>query len=426
VSAPVLLSAADSLGTLAAVRCLGRRGVRVSVADTRRLAPALWSRHTTCAVRCPPVGRVGALVDWLVGFGRDHPGHVLYPCSDDLAWIYARHADRLSSHFRLWQPPLAVMERLLSKRLLAQAAQEAGLSVPRTFWAAREEDLGPIAAEARFPLLIKPQTQVLFEPHMKGRLVRNQEELIRAWRSFREAAHHAPELAAVQPDVSLPILQAYSASSSRGVYTMTGFVDETGELFVAAASRKVLQWPRLLGVGICFEEASLLPEVAAKVRALCREVGYFGAFEVEFLEDDGAHALIDFNPRFYGEMALEVDRGLPLPWLVYLAALGRRDELRREVEQARAAANLTGRIYYHRTRFKAMLFLQRLSGAMSRDEVDRWLAWLAAHRGRVTDPVSDPEDRRPAYFDVAIAVAAYLRHPRAFLRQIVLGRVSEA
>jgi hypothetical protein len=69
-----------------------------------------------------------------------------------------------------------------------------------------------------------------------------------------------------------------------------------------------------------------------------------------------------------------------------------------------------------------MLFLQRVSGAMSKEEVARWRGWLRAHDGRVTDPVADLEDRRPRLFEAATDIAACARHPRAFVRQAVFNR----
>jgi len=71
-----------------------------------------------------------------------------------------------------------------------------------------------------------------------------------------------------------------------------------------------------------------------------------------------------------------------------------------------------------------MLRLQGFLGAMDRDEIARWRAWLAARDGRVTDPVSDPDDRRPGWLAAGLEVVSYARHPRAFLRQIILSRTS--
>ena len=78
-------------------------------------------------------------------------------------------------------------------------------------------------------------------------------------------------------------------------------------------------------------------DVEAGLVRLFRAVGFHGVFDAEFIEDGGRHLLIDVNPRFYNHMAFEVDRGLPLPWLAYLGAVGDGEGLRAAVASARGS-----------------------------------------------------------------------------------------
>jgi hypothetical protein len=79
------------------------------------------------------------------------------------------------------------------------------------------------------------------------------------------------------------------------------------------AARKALPWPRRLGLGLCYEHAEVDPDAASKGLALCRRIGYHGAFEAELIRRAGGLLLIDFNPRFYGQMSFDIARGSPLP-----------------------------------------------------------------------------------------------------------------
>src|SRR5262249_29539106 len=132
--------------------------------------------------------------------------------------------------------------------------------------------------------------------------------------------------------------------------------------------------------------------------------------------------LIDFNPRFYGEMAFEIARDPPLPLLVYLAALGKRSELAEAVERARAAPDEPLKGYGHRLNLELVVRAQRISGGLSRADAQHWRGWLAARREKVVDAVLDPNDQLPAVAEVISQLLRYTRHPRAFLRQIVLDR----
>jgi len=408
-------------GTLAAVRCLGAAGIRVTVAESGRFVPGVWSRFVTRRVRCPSPEEPNRFIDWLLDFGAREPGHVLYPTSDGVAWLYARHRDELANHFVLACPSLQATYLLLNKVRLQAAAEAVGLSMPRTWIPQNGSAFSEIEAEARFPVVIKPQTQILFEPHAKGMPVPRPQDLRRKYAEFASGTGYAACLLAHDPGVSRATVQEYLPEASENVYGISGFIDQTGELFAARASRKVLQQPRQLGVGLCFEEAELQPDLLSKIVALCKRVGYHGIFEAEFIARDGALLLIDFNPRFYGQMAFDIARGLPQPLLAYEAAIGRRESLRHRIEAARSSAPRQGHVYCRTLELKLLLVLRRLCGRMSREESQRWWGWLAKHRGSTVDAVFDPDDRLPASIEALHHFAEYARHPRAFVRQVIRG-----
>jgi predicted ATP-grasp superfamily ATP-dependent carboligase len=416
--APFLLTMGGYHGTLAATRCLGAHGVEVSVADPALLAPSRWSRYATRRLSCPPVQEPDRFVDWLLEFGRHFPGHVLYPTGDDVAWLYALRRKELSSVFRMYQPPAETIYTLLNKRRLLQACREAGIETPPTWHAPDDDALARLSPDLPYPILIKPQTQILFWPHAKGSVVRSPGELRAAYERFTRVAKYGPALLARDPEVARPILQAYLPAAVEGIYNLCGFIDETGDLFAVRASRKVLQRPRQLGVGLCFEEAEVHAALAAKLRTLCLQVGYYGAFEAEFVEEGGRSLLIDFNPRFYGQMAFDIARGLPLPLLVHHAALGRRDRLRALVDGAHLEGEPRGRVYCNRVELAMLLRVQRMTGGMSAEEALRWKSWASEHRQSLTDAILDPRDRKPGRAHFASEILHYLRHPRSLLEQL--------
>jgi predicted ATP-grasp superfamily ATP-dependent carboligase len=405
-------------GTLAAVRCLGSHGVTVTVADASVLAKAAWSKYATRAERCPDVEKPARFVPWLLQYGERNPGHVLYPTSDDVAFLYALYEAELRKHYLLWQPPMTVIYGLLNKRILADSCARVGVATPRSWFPQDEDELLRMGETLSYPILIKPQTQVLYWPHAKGLVAESRSMLRPMYEKFRRDAGYARELLAFDPGASRPVLQAYFASAVDSIYSVSGFVDETAELWVARSSRKVLQRPRQLGVGLAFEEAPLDPDVAERLRSLCKSVGYYGVFEAEFIVDDGRHMLIDFNPRFYGQMGFEIARDLPLPMMVYAAATGDRERLRELVEAARNVPEQQGRVFCNRLELRALLRQQRLGGHLTKADVEHWERWLTDHAGKLSDAVLDPEDPRPAYAHVAQEIYGYVRHPRSFIRQV--------
>src|SRR5207244_11171585 len=148
------------------------------------LVPAVWSRFVARRVPCPDPEDPGRFIPWLLEFGAREPGHVLYPTSDGLAWLYARHCDELSRFFILSHPSFEAISLLLNKTRLRTAAEAVGLRTPRTWIPGVDCSFAEIETEARFPVVIKPQTQVLFHPHAKGLPVRRAGELRRTYAAF--------------------------------------------------------------------------------------------------------------------------------------------------------------------------------------------------------------------------------------------------
>lgn len=206
--APALFTVADYYGTLAAVRSLGRAGIPVTIADPDWSATACWSRFVTQRVRCPRVDRPEELIEWLVGFGRREPGYVLYPTNDDTAWLFAVHRKELSQHFRTYQPPVEAVYALLNKQRLFEACRDTGVDVPPTWFPTDDAGLEQVAREARFPLLMKPITQVMFTLRSKGLKITTAEQLIQEFYAFDPAAY-APSILQYDPSVARPSLQQY-------------------------------------------------------------------------------------------------------------------------------------------------------------------------------------------------------------------------
>jgi predicted ATP-grasp superfamily ATP-dependent carboligase len=410
-----LLTMASYYGTLAAVRSLGRRGIRVAVADGGKLAPARWSRHVTRALDCPPIETGPAkFLEWIQSLGEREPGRVLCTTSDCNAWLFARHREVLARHFRMYVPPVEAMYTLLNKWRLYEVCVELGIDVPPTWLPIGPDDLAKVQRRALFPVVVKPQTQILLSPHQKGRLVHQPSALPDQYRDFVSATAHSPMLLEWDPRATAPIVQTF-VNTREGIYGLSGFIDETGELFAVRGSRKVLQWPPRLGVGLCFEDIEVREPLAADIARLCRRIGYFGPFEVEFVRSGVRDQLIDFNPRFFGQMGFDISRGMDVPYLVYLAATGERQELERAVWQARQQVErVPCGVYCHRIDLEIDLLLQRWAGSMSRRDRERWRRWLS--RNRVTDAVMDSDDWAPSLAEATAALIRRAAHPRSTWR----------
>ncbi len=409
----VLLLGGDYYGTLAAARCYGRNGIRVTMADESKRARAGFSRYVADRLVHPPLAEPTAVIDWLLRWGEEHPDTVLYPTNDNLAWLFAVERDRLGGAFKMFSPGEETIMTLLDKKRLYEACGAVGLEVAPSGG----------AGELRYPLLLKPRTQVCLTSGIKGLIVRDREHLASQLARFRKLVAFSPALLARHPDIAEPMVQEYLAVGESNILSLSGYVGDDGQL-LARASVKMLQRPRKVGIGLCFEGRAVEPRLTEQLAELCRRTGYRGAFESEFIVEGDRRLLIDFNPRFYSQMAFEVARGLPLPLLVWHAARGDREHVARELARARSWAPSGDEIYCHKTMLDLVLTLQRISRRMSHAEVSRWRGWhrRAARLGAATDAVRDSEDPLPAVVDTLRWMTDFAKHPRSFVTSYVLNR----
>jgi D-aspartate ligase len=424
--APVLLTTPSFNGTLAAVRSLGRRGIPVTIAGEARFEPARWSRYVTRSVSCPSLFEPERFIDWLVSFGKRNPGHVLYPSCDDLAWLFAHHAGDLKEHFLLYQPPSQTLLELLDKKALSLRCAEVGVSTPRTVFPESVNEAVVLAEQVGFPLIVKPRTQMFLRTRNKGQIVEKRQDF--AARYIDYVTENEPhELARrLLPALEYPMLQTLVPEAATETYSLSGFVSRDDPRTVVRAAVKVLQRPRRVGIGVCFEEAPVEPAALAGVTRLCQAVGYFGVFEAEFLRNQGMLELVDFNPRFYGQMGFESARELDLPYLAWLGAVGEPAKLDQALATALEWKSGSGYVYCDRFFLGTLLFLQGLSGNMSSLERRRWRDWLheSSQRARAFDAFETPGDPLPALVSKLHEIAFAVRHPRSFYRKVVVGSAS--
>ena len=389
ISAPVLLARPGYGGTIAAIRDLARDDISVSVLTESLLEAGRWSKHVRATISTGPQSDPRALLATLgrlieVGTGPVPP--VLLPTCDSTAWTYAAYADELSPHFCIYAPPIETMARILDKGQFERACADAGVPVLKSWMVPNESVLGQIADTLLFPLIIKPRTHVRRRLNDKGDVVANYDQLVRTiQRVQRSDAFFDAE--GDHPHPRDLFLQQFVDVFPKGVLSVSGFMDRSGKHFEARASRKILLRSEPAGVGVCFESTPLDPMLAEQTACLCRNLHYFGVFEVEFIWDGARWAAIDFNPRFYNQMALDIMRGLPLARLCYYDAIGDSNRVASLIQQAQATSADDNLCVRDGLTMHLILLFRSLSGLMSRRNRLEWYHWCRNNRAAMRDMI---------------------------------------
>jgi len=419
---PALLTKPNYFGTLAAARDLGKREIKVFTVGSGKGKPTSLSKYVSEHYSCSSENNPDALIEWLLRYGEQHPNTVLYPTCDDTAWLHSIHAAALARHFCMYSPGADAIKNVLDKRRLFDACLQVGIDVPNTHFAEAEADVLQVAQQANFPLLLKQRTQVFSATRTKGALIVDPDKLADAYREFMKRNPHEPNVLKHMPYASWPLLQDYYADT--GNYLVAGFVNRDHTEIVALASVKLLQYPRSLGIALCLERSPLKEETVEKLLALCKQTGYYGVFQVEYLVSNGRMMLNDFNPRFYHYMEFDIARGLPLPWLAYLGSIGEEKHLAQEIAHARANLDRDGHdTFTCRSKLFEMIWAQRLTGTMTHRDFKSWQQWYRHNKSNMVFALADAEDNQPEVGAVMDTILEHLRHPRAFIRKIALDRI---
>jgi D-aspartate ligase len=412
---PVLFASGASGGTIAAVRNLGAAGVRVGVISTAPFTAAAWSRSVARSYSGPPEKDSERFLERLLQIGAAEPGQVLLPTSDETAWLYALNADLLKPYFLLNLASVDSMRKLLDKQLFTEAVIKAGLAVLPSWESRSLRELIELAPTLPYPILIKPRTHVHRVRNDKGMVAHSATELIDLYRRVLSRESFSAENEYL-PDASLPVLQQFVDEPNEGVYSVSGYIDRSGKHFVTRIGTKIFQRSRPAGVGICFESRRADPALSAAVYKLCRELNYFGIFEVEFIRFSGNWAAIDFNARLFNQVGMDIRRGMPLPYFAYLEASGQTKALHEAIAKSNALDQDFPVVFYDRFTLAAILMAKALTGRISLKERGKWDAWTREHASHAVDFAMDSKDRMPSIVHVLSELYLGIKAFPRFLR----------
>ena len=291
MSVPAAVVDVGWVNGLAAIRSLGRAGIRVLAVDHRPSALGFRSKYAEPLLSPDPFEDEPRFVNVVRALGE----LVVFPTHDDSLNAIARYADDLPvlTPFPAWD----VLERVQSKRTQLEQAAAVGIDIPK---------LDP----GTFPVIVKPERSVEFK-----RRYRRQ--------AFRCETAAELEEALAQTEEFGPIVQELIPGGDDTLYTVGSYLDGDGRALGVFCGRKLLQTPR--GIGTCrIGEAIWVEEVVEAALRLLAAFEYRGISQVEFKRDprDGRFKLMEINARLWQWHGLASACGVDLPRIAYADLTG--------------------------------------------------------------------------------------------------------
>jgi predicted ATP-grasp superfamily ATP-dependent carboligase len=301
----VLVTAGAEKQSLAAVRSLGRAGIRVEVLDHKPDAPAFRSRWCAESYLAPSNVDREAYVDFLIERVRSGRYMTILPCDDLSARYLSEERERFEPYTRLALPTREAFRRATDKAEILDVAATCRLPVPRTLRPASSLEALEMVGDLGLPVVVKGH-------HGWGaqhvRLVRAAEDLER---SFKEVA--ALESAS---GVGPPILQQYIEGTGYGFSALF----RHGEPRAVFMHRRAAEYDVRSGgkpYSCPMAEGIYDPELEALGLRLFRALGWHGLGMAEWRRETstGRYFLMEVNPRLVGSTDLAMRSGVDFPLL---------------------------------------------------------------------------------------------------------------
>ncbi len=293
--------------TVAAVRALGRMGLRVTVGESTYLAPALFSRYCYRRVRTPsPVLQPSQYLDFLEDYLDHHPHHVLMPLEEDTLLLLAQNRERFAGKTQL---PFATYQHLLlarDKLKVLRRAEALGIPIPRTYEITTIEEARTIGRHVEYPVVVKPRVG-----------------------SGSAGVYYVTEpsrlpvaLEGVFCSGHLPLLQERLPLDGAGIGA-SFLLDQDHQVRASFIHRRIREYP-VQGGPSTLRESIIHNQAKLDGARLLQSLHLTGVAMVEFKVDsrDGKAKLLEVNPRFWGSLALAINAGVNFPYLLTLMALG--------------------------------------------------------------------------------------------------------
>lgn len=223
----------------------------------------------------------------------------IFPSFDPQVYVFSKNKVRFESMGIVipvadYQAVVTIMD----KYRLLQLASEAGFPCPRTYLPAHVDEVGRIARDTGFPVMVKPRTGTAGQG---AGTAKDLPELIERFRAARARG-------------AAPLIQEYIPGREKINFHLT--LDREGEVKLAFSLVNEGNFRFRGGFGrgqFSAPPHSSLPVVVS----ILRKAGYWGSAHVEAKIDarDGLPKLMEINPRFGNRLWTRTALGLNEPWM---------------------------------------------------------------------------------------------------------------
>lgn len=300
----VLLTNGQQRKTLAAARSLGKKGLRIIVAEETMMNPAAFSKYCYKALLCPsPKKFPEKYFQWLYTTICKYRCHVVFPMDDDSMEVVMKNYERLKSICKIPLPDKNSYFIASDKGCSIRLAKESGTICPETVYIDDLAELENKIKNLEYPAVIKPRKS----SGARGiRIVNNKENLLKEYIKIHEKYPY-------------PIIQQYIGLGER--YDVCLLYDD-GKVKAHFIQKELRHFPINMGPST-LQESIEFPELLEISFKIMEGLRWHGVVELEFMRDckDQSIKFMEINPRFWASLQTSINAGVDFPWILYQLAM---------------------------------------------------------------------------------------------------------
>ncbi len=302
--------------SLATVRSLGSRGLRVAALETADSGevPTFASRWCQQRFVCPAKPGTEAYLSYVEQLLDQIRVRVLITSSDATIALIRRHREHLERRVRLALAKEPALGIAISKEHTLAIARQLGLGVPRAVSVAAVSEVAAALHEIGLPAVVKPVESWAWDGHQGSRIV---SQLVTTPEEARRAVEELTRFGGTT------LFQEFLPGRRESLSLFCA----NGEVYARFAFWGKRTNPPLGGTYTLRQAIAFPPDTGEQAERLVRAIGLEGYAQVEFRRDAaGTPYLMEINPRLNLAIAHAVSAGVDFPYLLYRWANGEQVE----------------------------------------------------------------------------------------------------
>lgn len=304
----VLVTGADQHQSLAIIRSLGKKGLKVLACGPDKNSLGFFSRYAAARhVYTSPLVDSASFIDDIINILKIYKVKLIIPSIESTLAVLDEHRIDIEKLSPIASPSSEIINRALDKKKTYEIAQSAGVPIPKTAYVSSIAEGLEVCDRFGYPVALKPRGLKVYkkipgELDFKVAYASSRKELLEILEKCSETGVY-------------PIIQQFCEGIGICVSTLVS----DGAIQAMFQYRRLRETPITGGVSVVRESMQLDPRLKGYVTDLLKAMDWYGIAMVEFKynEKQDKYTLMEVNGRFQASTALALHAGVDLPYMVY-------------------------------------------------------------------------------------------------------------